>query len=78
MDSMENGKISNCVITIISVPAQNSDWPQINRIDVIEKADKLDLTYIIHQDNKNMIKELIRGYKIHKVKEISVELNVVL
>jgi len=40
----------------------------------MEEADKVDLTYIIDQNNKNMVEELITGYKIHKIKEIDMEL----
>jgi len=44
-DFLDNvAKMEKGVITIISVPEQNSDWSQVNRIHTIEEADKIDLT----------------------------------
>jgi len=63
---------------IISIPEQNSYWAQLNKINVAEETDQIDLIHITNQDNKNMIKTLIAEYKINKFKEIGIELNIVL
>jgi hypothetical protein len=70
--------IKKGVVTIVNVSEQSSTLPEINQIDIIDEANEVDLMHIGDQNYRDEVKGIVSSYKAEKVREVGMELNIVL
>lgn len=65
-------------IRIRKLEEQPLELPEVNKIDLIEEKDAVDLNHIVDQDIKNEVEEIVSNYQPNRAKDIDIELNIVL
>ena len=71
-------QVKEGIIKISKLDEKSFELPVVNKIDLSNEIDELNLENIIEKEYKDNIKELKRNYKPEKIRDVDIELNIVL
>lgn len=70
--------IKEGIVSIVKVNKQPFVCSDVNKIDVVQDVNEVDLTHVNNPSCKNELKEIISNYKPDKVRDVDIKLNIVL
>jgi len=69
-------RIIKDVGTITKIP-EASILPEVNKIDIIDKSDEIDLAHLKNEKCRDEVSDIISNYKAEKIRDVGIELNIV-